>query len=70
MNTTAKRILQGLIEKHIIGAKHTSTHNATKCLQKDQRGSGEKTLKQLRTLGYVIFHPTATAWKSHSTQPN
>ncbi|MDR0492091.1 MAG: hypothetical protein LBH74_00400 [Nitrososphaerota archaeon] len=56
---TAKCILKILYDKHVIGAKHTSTINATKGLPKHLRGEGEKTLKQLRTLGYVTFHPTS-----------
>ncbi|MDR0471606.1 MAG: hypothetical protein LBH79_07805 [Nitrososphaerota archaeon] len=56
---TGKRILQSLYEKQIIGAKHTSTDNATKCLPKNMRGDGEKILKQLRKQGYINFHPTS-----------
>ncbi|MCL2432640.1 hypothetical protein [Candidatus Bathycorpusculum sp.] len=55
----AKRILKNLLTSNIIGAKHTSTTNALKILPKHNRGDGEKTLKQLRTLGYVTFHPTS-----------
>jgi len=54
----AKRILRTLYKKDYIGAKHTSPVNTLKALQKHERGEGEKTLKQLKTLGYVIFHPT------------
>ncbi|MDR0493440.1 MAG: hypothetical protein LBH74_07380 [Nitrososphaerota archaeon] len=60
METEAvKRILKNLYKKDCIGAKHTSTTNALKGLPKHLRGEGEKTLKQLRTLGYVTFHPTS-----------
>ncbi len=60
METDAgKQILENLLKKGIIGARHTSTKNTLKVLSKDQRGNGEKILKQLRVLGYVTFHPTS-----------
>ncbi|MDR0471036.1 MAG: hypothetical protein LBH79_04845 [Nitrososphaerota archaeon] len=55
----AKRILQNLYKRDNIGAKHTSTTNALKGLPKHMRGDAEKILKQLRTLGYITFHPTS-----------
>ncbi|MDR0470757.1 MAG: hypothetical protein LBH79_03380 [Nitrososphaerota archaeon] len=44
---------------YCIGAKHTGTTNVLKGLPQHLRGEGEKILKQLRTIGYVTFHPTS-----------
>lgn len=57
--TIKKRILQSLIDQHIVNEKHTSEVNVLKCLQKDARGDGKKALKQLEKDGYVLFHPTS-----------
>ncbi|MGD6807560.1 MAG: hypothetical protein ACQCN4_11445 [Candidatus Bathyarchaeia archaeon] len=60
MNTViAKRILQSLLDKQIIGAKHTSEDNAIKCLPKDARGDAKKILKKLEKEGFVMYHPTS-----------
>jgi hypothetical protein len=64
MNTvTEKRILQNLLDKHNIGAKHTSETNAIKCLPKAIRGDAKKALKNLEKQGYVISHPTSYEWQ-------
>jgi len=57
--TVARHMLEKLLTKNIIGAKHTSIDNAVKSLPKHLRGDAEKVLKQLRILGYVTFHPTS-----------
>ena len=49
-----KRILENLLEKHIIGEKHTSADNAQKCLPKHMRGEAKKALKNLIREGYVV----------------
>ncbi|MFB3889367.1 MAG: hypothetical protein ACE14S_07740 [Candidatus Bathyarchaeia archaeon] len=54
-----KRILQSLLEKNIIGEKHTSEDNATKCLPKHLRGEAKKALKKLTREGYIIQKPTS-----------
>ena len=54
VTTVEKRILENLIEKHIIGEKHTSADNAQKCLPKHLRGEGKKALKNLIREGYVV----------------
>jgi len=56
---TAKQIFETLYNQNYIGAKHTSPTNALKTFKKHERGNAEKVLKQLKTLGYVIFHPTS-----------
>ena len=54
-----KRILGNLLDKHIIGEKHTSEDNAQKCLPKHLRGEAKKALKKLIREGYVISKITS-----------
>ncbi|MGD6808160.1 MAG: hypothetical protein ACQCN3_00515 [Candidatus Bathyarchaeia archaeon] len=54
METTAKTILNSLLNKHIIGEKHTNEDNAVKCLPKHLRGDGKKALKKLLKDGLVV----------------
>ena len=54
-----KRILENLLEKNIIGEKHTSEDNAVKCLPKHLRGEAKKTIKKLIRDGYVLPKPTS-----------
>jgi hypothetical protein len=54
VTTVEKRILENLLEKNIIGEKHTSEDNAQKCLPKHLRGEAKKALKKLIREGYVI----------------
>ena len=46
ITTVEKRILENLIEKHIIGEKHTSADNAQKCLPKHLRGEGRESSQE------------------------
>jgi len=54
-----KRLLEYLLEKNIIGEKHTSEDNAIKCLPKHLRGEAKKALKKLIREGYVLPKPTS-----------
>jgi len=54
-----KRILENLLEKNIIGEKHTAEDNAIKCLPKYLRGEAKKALKKLVREGYVLPKPTS-----------
>jgi hypothetical protein len=56
---TEKRILENLLEKNIIGEKHTSEDNAIKCLPKHLRGEAKKALKKLAREGYILLKPTS-----------
>ena len=59
MALVEKRLLENLLEKNIIGEKHTSTDNALKCLPKHLRGEAKKALKKLVRAGYVLLKPTS-----------
>jgi len=54
INTTDRHLLENLLNKRIIGEKHTSEDNAIKCLPKDIRGEGKKSLKKLIREGYIL----------------
>lgn len=54
-----KRLLEYLIEKNIIGEKHTSEDNVTKCLPKHLRGEAKKALKKLIRDRHVLLKPTS-----------
>lgn len=53
-DATEKHILENLLNRRIIGEKHTSEDNAIKCLPKDIRGDGKKALKKLIREGYIL----------------
>ena len=57
--TIQKRILENLLEKNIIGEKHTSEDNVVKCLPKHLRGDARKALKRLVKGGYMQLKPTS-----------
>jgi hypothetical protein len=54
-----KHILETLLNKRIIGEKHTAADNAVKCLPKDIRGDGKKALKKLIRDGYILPKTTS-----------
>jgi hypothetical protein len=59
LEATEKHILENLLNKHIIGEKHTAADNAIKCLPKDIRGYGKKALKKLIRQGYILPKTTS-----------
>lgn len=49
-----KHVLENLLNRRVIGEKHTSEDNAIKCLPRDIRGNGKKALKKLIREGYIL----------------
>jgi hypothetical protein len=53
-----KRILENLLNRNCIGAKHTGEDDAIRCLPKHARGDGKDALKKLEKAGLILSHPT------------
>jgi hypothetical protein len=58
MDATQKQILKKMLQKNIIGKRHSLAETLKHSIARDKRGNFDNATKKLVKHGYITMHPT------------